>query len=142
MLILGASSLMLLWSCIAMANFTITGEQGIGWLFNLIVANGGAGIVGKSLAALLAVGAARVADPDRHPVIFWITVLLCVVALGSAATIVVLLGDETLAARLYNWAPSGIDEANAFAGAANLMLGGFIAWVVGVLAVQVGLKLD
>ena len=98
--------------------------------------------VGKSLAALLAVGAARVADPDRHPVIFWITVLLCVVALGSAATIVVLLGDETLAARLYNWAPSGIDEANAFAGAANLMLGGFIAWVVGVLAVQVGLKLD
>ncbi|KQZ65814.1 hypothetical protein ASD67_01590 [Sphingopyxis sp. Root1497] len=142
MLILGASSLMLLLSCIAMARFTITGEHGIGWLFNLIVANGGAGITGKALAAILAVGAAYVADPDRHPLIFWVTVVLCVVALASAMTMLVLLGDETLARHLYDWAPSGIDEATAYGKAANLMLGGFIAWVLGVLSVQVGLKLS
>lgn len=142
MLILGSSSLMLLLSCIAMLRFTITGEAGIGWLFNLVVANGGAGIAGKSFAAILAVGAAYVADPDRNPLIFWTTVLLCIVALGSAAAALVLLGDEALARRLYDWAPAGIDEAMAYAKAANLMLGGFIAWIFGVLAVQVGLKLN
>ena len=123
---------MLLLSCIAMARFTITGEHGIAGLFNLIVANGGAGITGKALAAILAVGAAYVADPDRHPLIFWVTVVLCVVALASAMTMLVLLGDETLARHLYDWAPSGIDEATAYGKAANLMLGGFIAWVLGV----------
>ena len=99
-------------------------------------------VSGKSLAAILAVGAAYVADPDRHPLIFWVTVVLCVVALASAMTMLVLLGDETLARHLYDWAPSGIDEATAYGKAANLMLGGFIAWVLGVLSVQVGLKLS
>lgn len=141
MLVLSASGLFLLLAAIAMARFAITGEHGIGWLFNLVVSNGGAGIVGKSLVAILAVGAAYAADPDRHPAVFYAAIALCIVALASAAACLVFLGDGDIARRLYDWAPPGIDEAKAFANAANLMLGGFIAWLLGVFAVQLGLKL-
>lgn len=141
LLVLGASGLFLLIACTAMLGSGVTGERGVGWMFNLLVANGGAGIVGKSLLALFAVAAAYAANPDRHPTVFYAAVILCVVALISAAGCIILLGDENIASKLYNWAPSGIDEAAAFARAANIMLGGFIAWIVGVLGIQLGLKL-
>jgi hypothetical protein len=118
----------------------LTGERGIGRFFLLILDSSIDPRILAGIAAVVGVGSAWIAGGGLSDKLFYAIVGLAAVSSALCLMTWVLLADDEVAQKLYNFGSERIADADSFRSAAGWTLGETILWLLGVLGAQVGLR--
>lgn len=119
---------------------SLTGEQGIGRFFLNILGSRIDPLILTGITGVLAVGSALFAGGGLSDRLFYTIVGLCAFLIAVLVILLVLLSDDLVARKLYNYGSERIADAESFRTAVNWAVGGTCLWLVGVLSAQVGLR--
>ena len=139
---LGVSVLFLTWICAEILMGMIRGDRGSGRIALLVFQNETLRVVLKSAVAILAFGAAVIAEAKNRVLIYYIVVALSVVGVIECIGIAIGFTDYDVASLLYDYpGGSAITSYEKLQNATQLAMGGLGFWFLGVLSTQFGLKL-
>lgn len=119
---------------------TLTGEHGIGRFFLNVVGSRIDPLILTGITGVLAVGSAFLAGGGHSNRLFFTIVGLCALLIAILVVLLVLLSDDLVARKLYNYGSERIADADSFRSAVNWAVGGTCLWLLGVLGAQVGLR--
>lgn len=119
---------------------TLSGEQGIGRFFLNILGSRIDPLILTGITGVLAVGSAVIAGGSLSERFFYGIFALCALLFALLLVLLVLLSDDLVARKLYNYGAEHIADADAFRAAVKWAVGGTCLWLVGVLSAQVGLR--
>lgn len=127
---------------LALAGFQgeITGEKGIGRFFLLVLDSSIDPRILAGIAAIVGVGSAWVAGGGLSNRLFYAIVGLAAASVALCLVMWVLLADDGIAQKLYNFGSERVADAESFRAASRWTLGETILWLLGVLGAQVGLR--
>ena len=132
----------LAWLMGALATGHLTGEQAPGRWLLLIMDNSALSVAGKSIPLILGIGSGFLAQSKIRDSIFFAIVALCLFGVLMALVSIVLLADPSIATEMFNNSPlESLATSEAYNAAVTRFFVPLTAWLVGTLAIQLGIKL-